>query len=151
MKRIKYLALTVFLSAMLSACAPEPSNYEVRNELKIIRLNNISELSLEDGFIAGFGDSADDKGTFPSDDIGYVIEITLRPDSNIPQSCIDVLQNDKFPKQIVAYGKYNTQENGGDNYIRQIILSDVVECGYGKNLPRKHNRKKKVRGDGKKS
>lgn len=142
MKRIKYLTLTAFLSMVLSACAPPPSDYEARNELKLIRLSNISELSLQDNFIVGFGDSTNNNAAFSSDEVGYVIEITIKPDSNIPQSCVEALHNDKFPKQILAYGKYNNREDDGDNYIRQIMLSDIVECEAGKEVKWKHPKHK---------
>jgi hypothetical protein len=136
MKRIKYLIPAIFLSAILSACAPESSGYEARNELKLIRLKNISELSLDD-FIVGFGDFADENNSL-LDEIGYVLEINIKPDSNIPESCKEILQNDKFPKQIIAYGKYNVREDGRDNYIRQIMISDIVECEAGKKVARKN-------------
>lgn len=139
MQRINYLILTIFLSAMLSACAPEPSDYEARNELKLIRLNHISKLSLEDNFIVGFGDSANESSSlFPLDEIGYVLEITIKPDSNIPELCKEILQTDSFPKQILAFGKYRTREDGRDNYVREIMLSDIVECEAGKKVKRKH-------------
>ncbi len=153
MKRIKYLAIAIFLSAMLSACAPEPSDYESHNELKLIHLSNISEISMEDNFIVGFGDSVSNNAAFATDEIGYVIEITIKPDSNVPQSCMEMLHNDKFPKQILAYGKYNESEYGRDNYIRQIMLSDIVECDAGKKVkwkrPKHKSGKRKARGEDK--
>ena len=143
MKEINII-FAIFLIIALGVCPPVKAATDIKTDIKyeklqLIRLINI--IKIEDKYIVGTGYANLNNGSsmfFWSSTTPPTMEISFNSDKgSFSAECKKIFDNNDYPKQILAYGNFNSRKDGDINFTGEFKISNILSCEAGKEVEKK--------------
>lgn len=138
MKHMKFSLLVAFLTILGGTLAKAAT--EIKYEkLQLIRLNNI--IKIENNYIVATGYASLNNGSsmfFWNSSTPPTMEISFNSNKeSFSAECKKIFDNNDYPKQILAYGNFNSRKDGNITFTGEFKLSNIVSCEAGKEVEKK--------------